>query len=225
MPVSRVVVSDMSGRKRSEEEKHQLELQLQRSQNMETLGRLAGGVAHDMNNVLAAILGLASTHLEIQPEDSSAHRAFDIISQAACGEETRCRASWPLPTGARWRDGKNPIEQGHSRRGPPSGTDHPVQGPPGDGPGSRPAVHPGRCQRPGPCLDEPVHQRRGCHPGEWHPPPAQPEHGRPLGRGHRQGYGTRDGQGGSREGLGPLLHHQGCGKGHRAGSVHGLQDH
>jgi CheY-like chemotaxis protein len=50
---------------------------------METLGRLAGGVAHDMNNVLAAILGLASANLELQPKDSRAYHAFDIISQAA----------------------------------------------------------------------------------------------------------------------------------------------
>ena len=81
--VSRVVISDISERKQSEEGRRHLELQLQRSQNMETLGRLAGGVAHDMNNVLAAILGLASAHLEIQPEDSTAHRAFEVISKAA----------------------------------------------------------------------------------------------------------------------------------------------
>ncbi len=80
---SRVVISDVSERKRSEGERQHLELQLQRSQNMETLGRLAGGVAHDMNNVLAAILGLASAHLELQPEDSSAHQAFGVIVQAA----------------------------------------------------------------------------------------------------------------------------------------------
>jgi two-component system cell cycle sensor histidine kinase/response regulator CckA len=80
---TRVVISDISERKQAEAERRGLELQVQRSQNMETLGRLAGGVAHDMNNVLAAILGLASAHLEIQPEDSSAHQAFDVISQAA----------------------------------------------------------------------------------------------------------------------------------------------
>jgi CheY-like chemotaxis protein len=77
------VFSDVSERRRFEEERRLLGLQLQRSQNMETLGRLAGGVAHDMNNVLGAILGLASANLELQPKDSSAYRDFETITKAA----------------------------------------------------------------------------------------------------------------------------------------------
>ncbi len=66
-----------------QEERSALQAQLQKSQKLESLGTLAGGVAHDMNNVLAAILGLASTHLELQPRDSSAYRAFETITKAA----------------------------------------------------------------------------------------------------------------------------------------------
>ncbi len=66
-----------------EKELSAVQAQLQQSQKMESLGVLAGGVAHDMNNVLAAILGLASAFVEIQPAGTPAHGAFDTIFKAA----------------------------------------------------------------------------------------------------------------------------------------------
>jgi signal transduction histidine kinase len=57
--------------------------QLQESRRMESLGTLSGGIAHNMNNVLGAILGLASANLDREPPGSPAHRAFDAIARAA----------------------------------------------------------------------------------------------------------------------------------------------
>ncbi len=51
------VIRDITERKRAEEERQELQLQLVQSQKMESIGRLAGGVAHDFNNMLSVILG------------------------------------------------------------------------------------------------------------------------------------------------------------------------
>ncbi len=55
------VVMDVTDRKQAEKERVKLEAQLRHAQKMEAVGRLAGGVAHDFNNILTAILG----HIEL----------------------------------------------------------------------------------------------------------------------------------------------------------------
>ncbi|MFI3158328.1 MAG: PAS domain S-box protein [Methylococcaceae bacterium] len=75
-PMVRVSFTDITDRK-------QLERQLQRAQKMEALGQLTGGVAHEFNNILAAILGYSNLALERcipEPSGKLARYMGEVIS-------------------------------------------------------------------------------------------------------------------------------------------------
>ncbi|RJR35523.1 MAG: response regulator [Desulfobacteraceae bacterium] len=57
--VLQATIRDIGDRKRTEEEREKLQAQLIQAQKMESVGRLAGGVAHDFNNMLGIIIGNA----------------------------------------------------------------------------------------------------------------------------------------------------------------------
>ena len=58
------IVRDITARKKAERERKKLEAQLLQSQKMEAIGKLAGGVAHDFNNMLNVIIGFAELSME-----------------------------------------------------------------------------------------------------------------------------------------------------------------
>lgn len=74
---------NVSERNRILAEKKSLEEQFRQAQKMEALGTLAGGIAHDMNNLLTPILGYAEMSLIDVPPDTPLFNGLNTISQSA----------------------------------------------------------------------------------------------------------------------------------------------
>jgi PAS domain S-box-containing protein len=79
---------DITERKRAQAERGRLEQRLRQAEKMEAVGRLAGGVAHDFNNVLAGVLAYGEMLFEEAPEDSPLKRyAQNVLTAASRGRE------------------------------------------------------------------------------------------------------------------------------------------
>ncbi len=87
-----VFARDLTGRKKAEAHRSELEAQLRESHKMQAVGTMAGGIAHDFNNILGAILGnvelakadcaAGSPVLESLMEiDKAGRRARDLVRQ------------------------------------------------------------------------------------------------------------------------------------------------
>ncbi len=73
---------DISERKKAEEERARLEVQLQQARKMEAVGLLAGGVAHDLNNILSGIVSYPDLLLLDLPKDSPIRRPIEVIKES-----------------------------------------------------------------------------------------------------------------------------------------------
>ncbi len=82
-PGTLVFMSDITNRKREEEERKKLEAQLLHSKKMEAMGTLAGGIAHDFNNILGAILGYTELSINELSEDSAVRANLEYVLSAA----------------------------------------------------------------------------------------------------------------------------------------------
>ena len=80
------VATDITERKRAEAEREKLQAQLIQAQRMESVGRLAGGVAHDFNNMLGVILGY--TELALNKVDASSPLHADLVQVQKAAERS-----------------------------------------------------------------------------------------------------------------------------------------
>lgn len=83
MPIGVLGVSrDITERRKAEREKRELLESLARSKKMEALGTLAGGVAHDLNNVLSGIVSYPDLLLMDLPRESPLRRPIEVIQES-----------------------------------------------------------------------------------------------------------------------------------------------
>ncbi len=76
------VSRDIAERKQAEAEARELAAQLNRAQKMEAIGRLAGGVAHDLNNILSGLVGYPDLLLMELPAESPMRPTVETIQQS-----------------------------------------------------------------------------------------------------------------------------------------------
>lgn len=74
---------DVTEKKRAEQRWRSLEKQLTKSQKMEAIGTLAGGIAHDLNNILSPVLGYADMIMRTSEPESRVFQRSEKIQKAA----------------------------------------------------------------------------------------------------------------------------------------------
>ncbi len=83
-PLCRVVISDITERKRAEAEKAGLEAKVQQLHKAESLGRMAGAIAHHFNNQLFVVMGNLEMVLDDLPDDAENREILFQAFEAGC---------------------------------------------------------------------------------------------------------------------------------------------
>jgi nitrogen-specific signal transduction histidine kinase/CheY-like chemotaxis protein len=121
-----VLLHDVTERLRSEQQRRDLETQVQHAQKLDALGRLSGGVAHDFNNLLTIIL--INTELARSADDDATVderlarvekaglRAVDLVTQLLAFSRTPQVEMNPIDTGAVLADMTGVIRETFDRR-------------------------------------------------------------------------------------------------------------
>jgi PAS domain S-box-containing protein len=85
------VARDITERQRAQQERLEMERQVQQAQKLESLGVLAGGIAHDFNNLLSGILGSAELALLAIGPGHPAQANLALLKEAALRATELCR--------------------------------------------------------------------------------------------------------------------------------------
>ncbi|MEQ8220877.1 MAG: response regulator [Candidatus Eremiobacterota bacterium] len=112
--VYRSVITDLTERRKAIEEKKKLEEELYDNHKMKAIGRLAGGIAHEFNNILVSILGYTELTAEELPEGvlrenlneviKSCHKAKELIKQILIFSQKSAQKKEPVVISVVLRD-------------------------------------------------------------------------------------------------------------------------
>jgi len=108
------IARDITDRKHAEAETRRLEVQLQRAQKMEAMGLMAGGVAHDLNNILSGVVNYPELLLMEPDLPEKVRKGLETIQEA--GGRASAVVSDLLTVARGVAVGKEPLDLNHAVR-------------------------------------------------------------------------------------------------------------